>query len=142
VRPLTRRLIFLLPLLAASAGRGQAAEPALKGYDPVAYFTGTGPARGDSAITLQFGGQTFQFQTARHREMFRETPERYAPQYGGHCAYAMSQRARMPADPSAFAVIEGKLYLFSKSSLVSRFQSEWQKLAADADRYWQSKGKP
>jgi YHS domain-containing protein len=133
-------MFLLLPLLAAGAARSQAAEPALKGYDPVAYFTGSKPARGDSAITLQFGGQTFQFQTARHREMFRETPERYAPQYGGHCAYGMSQQARVPADPSAFAVIEGKLYVFSKSSLVGRFQKQWQKLAADADRYWQSKG--
>ncbi len=102
----------------------------------MAYFTRGEAARGNAGITLNFGGQTIRFSTAGHREMFQADPQKYAPQYDGQCAYAMSKDHRTPADPKSFAIVDGKLYLFSQRGLVERFRSEADRLIAEADRHW------
>lgn len=127
----------LLILIALTLGlQVHAAEPAWKGYDPVAYFTRGAATPGESTITLSFGGQTIHFATTGHRDLFRASPERYLPRYGGHCAMAMSGGRSIPSDPRAFAIIDGQLYLFSKSGLVEQFRREASRLIAEADRRW------
>jgi hypothetical protein len=84
---------------------------ALKGYDPVAYFTDRKPLSGDSSLTAQWHGVTWRFVSAAHRDSFLTAPERYAPQYGGYCAFAIAHDWIADIDPGQWAVVGGKLYL-------------------------------
>lgn len=84
---------------------------ALKGYDPVAYFAEGAPAVGDPAISYRWQGAAWLFSTAAHREAFIADPARYAPQYGGYCAFAVSRGTTADADPGQWAIVDGKLYV-------------------------------
>ena len=88
----------------------------IRGYDPVAYFTEGAPVKGSPDYTVEHAGATWRFASAGNAALFAADPERYAPQYGGHCAYAMSKGALAPVDPEAWRLVDGKLYLnFSKT---------------------------
>jgi YHS domain-containing protein len=80
------------------------------GYDVVAYFSGQS-APGKADITAQWGGATWRFANAENKAAFEASPEKYAPQYGGYCAYAVSKGATAKGDPEAWTVVDGKLYL-------------------------------
>lgn len=84
---------------------------ALKGYDPVAYFTDAKPTEGNAAIVYQWRGATYRFATAEHRDAFESNPQRYAPQFGGYCAFAVSQGTTADADPFQWALVDEKLYV-------------------------------
>jgi hypothetical protein len=84
---------------------------ALKGYDPVAYFVDRKPLRGDSRLTAQWNGVTWRFVSAAHRDIFLAAPDRYAPQYGGFCAFAIAHDWIADIDPDQWAMVGGKLYL-------------------------------
>ena len=84
---------------------------AINGYDPVAYFTEMKPVRGLAEFTFAYKGADFLFASAANRDLFAADPEKYAPQYGGWCAYAMSKNAFATTAPEAWTIHEGKLYL-------------------------------
>jgi YHS domain-containing protein len=84
---------------------------AIAGYDPVAYFTDGKPVKGQAGITYEWNGAVWHFATAEHRNLFAADPARYAPQYGGWCAYGWSQGYPAEIDPQAWSVVDGKLYL-------------------------------
>lgn len=84
---------------------------AIKGYDPVAYFTEGEPVKGSRQFTHTWRGATWRFASREHLELFKADPERYAPQYGGYCAWAVAQGETVGIDPDAWSIIEGKLYL-------------------------------
>lgn len=84
---------------------------AIKGYDPVAYFTAAAPAKGAPAFRHEWNGATWQFANAENRDRFAADPQRYAPQYGGFCAYGVAQGYKVDIDPEAWSVVDGKLYL-------------------------------
>jgi hypothetical protein len=84
---------------------------ALMGYDPVSYFEGAQPALGDPAIGFRWHGILYHFVSEQHRKAFVARPRRYLPQYGGYCAYAVSEGTTADGDPQLWAVVDGKLYL-------------------------------
>lgn len=84
---------------------------ALKGYDPVAYFTEAEPIAGNPAISYHWQGATWLFSTQEHREAFKADPARYAPQFGGYCAFAVAQGTTAEGDPHQWAIIDSKLYV-------------------------------
>ena len=84
---------------------------ALKGYDPVAYFTDGEPTRGKGLHTATWKGVTYRFASAEHKAQFETEPEKYLPQYGGYCAYAMSINTIADITPKRWAIVHGKLYL-------------------------------
>jgi len=140
----TRRFLLLfgatlLPALAASP-----ADPvnkdrggvAIKAYDAVAYFTDSKPVKGSPSFTHQWNGATWQFASAEHRDAFAKSPEKYAPQYGGYCAYGVSQNHTAPIDPEAWTVIEGKLYLNYSQRVKATWSKEIPKFVEQADRNW------
>lgn len=95
---------------------------AVDGYDAVAYFTTGTPTKGSSDITTSWGGATWRFATDANRTAFLADPAHYAPQYGGYCAWAVSQGYTADADPEAWKIVEGKLYLnYSK-----KVQATWE----------------
>lgn len=103
---------------------------AIYGYDTVAYFTQGGPIKGKDNITSQYKGAVWHFSSAEHKALFDANPEKYAPQYGGYCAYAMSRGRFVGIDEDAFTIYNDKLYLnYSKS-----VREDWQE---DKDGYIQ-----
>ncbi len=84
---------------------------ALKGYDPVAYFTGAEPVAGNPAISYRWEGATWLFSDEGHRKAFITDPAHYAPQYGGYCAFAVSRGTTADADPHQWAIVDGRLYV-------------------------------
>jgi YHS domain-containing protein len=84
---------------------------AIKGYDPVAYFTQAAPVEGLQQFTAEYNGAVYQFSSAENQALFNGSPAQYAPQYGGYCAFGVTQDKKYDIDPNAWAVVDGKLYL-------------------------------
>ena len=84
---------------------------AIDGYDPVAYFTDGKPVEGTSDITADWQDATWRFASTDHRALFVANPEKYAPAYGGYCAWAMAEGYTAKGDPEFWSLVNGKLYL-------------------------------
>lgn len=107
-------LAAALWLIATAALAGSVNEIdglAIKGYDPVAYFTDKRPVAGSGAFTAIHDGATFHFVSAANRDAFVADPAKYAPQYGGFCAYGTARGYKAGIDPAAFTIVDGRLYL-------------------------------
>jgi YHS domain-containing protein len=116
-RAAIRLLVLVAALLLGTSIPSAAAEPvplAIKGYDPVAYFTVGKPTPGLPAIEYEWHGYRYRFSRAEHRELFKADPVRYAPQFENYCAMALSKGELVVADPENWLVSEGKLYIFGK----------------------------
>jgi hypothetical protein len=95
---------------------------ALRGYDAVAYFTDGQAVRGLPRFEFQWNGARWRFASAANRDEFTKAPERYAPQFGGYCAWAVAHNYTADGDPEAWKIVGGKLYLnYSK-----RVQRKWE----------------
>lgn len=97
---------------------------ALKGHDPVAYFTEGRPVRGAASINLDFDDSHYLFASAKNRELFSASPDRYTPQFAGLCATGMAFGKKAEADPNIFVVREGKLYIFSSTEARDMVQKD------------------
>ncbi|MFT6559712.1 YHS domain-containing (seleno)protein [Sneathiella sp.] len=96
---------------------------AAEGYDVVAYFTERRPVEGLSEFKYQWQGVNWRFSSAENRDLFAKEPSRYAPQFGGYCAYAVSQGYTASVIPEAWSIVDDKLYLnYSKG-----VQTIWEK---------------
>ena len=84
---------------------------AIKGYDPVAFFTIGKPQEGRAEHSFVYEGATWRFASAENLAAFKSDPARFAPQFGGYCAWAVSQHYLAPGDPNYWKVVDGKLYL-------------------------------
>jgi hypothetical protein len=106
--------LLALSVMLASFAVGMA-QPrvAIKGYDPVAYFTEGKPVKGDPTISHEWDEARYLFANARNRATFVAAPERYAPQFAGLCATGLAFGQKVEADPQAWKIVDGKLYLFS-----------------------------
>ena len=109
---------------------------AIKGYDPVAYFTQGGPAKGRSAHSHDWMGATWYFANAENRELFAAEPDKYAPQYGGYCAYAVSQGYTAKIDPDAWKIVDDKLYLNFSLKVQKIWEEDIPGYIAKADLNW------
>lgn len=121
-----RRLLLLTALVLPALAGAQPVNTdssglALKGYDPVAYFTTGQPMRGDPRYTATHEGATYRFSSATNRDAFAREAARYAPQYGGYCAFGVAGGYKVRIDPEAFTVRDGKLYL----NYDKRVQARW-----------------
>lgn len=112
-----RVLVFIAAALLTPAALAQKApifsdrNGAIRGYDPVGYFTHGAPVRGAKEFRHEWRGATWYFASGANREKFAADPERFAPQYGGYCAYGVALGSAPPIDPNAWSIIDGKLYL-------------------------------
>jgi YHS domain-containing protein len=84
---------------------------AVKGYDTVAFFTENKPVEGKADFQHSWNGATWNFSSEANRDSFAKNPEKYAPQYGGYCSYAVSHGYTADGDPQAWKIVDGKLYL-------------------------------
>ena len=124
---------------AGSAVHGAREGPALGGFDAVAYFADGAPKPGDARYSHEWNGATWRFASAEHRDLFKAEPARYAPQYGGYCAYAMSNGAFSPGDARRWRIEDGKLYLNANVFAQGLWQSNIPKRVLEADGHWPTK---
>jgi YHS domain-containing protein len=110
----------------------------LKGYDPVAYFTLSAPTPGVAQYEYVYDGVRYHFANARHRDLFKANPEKYAPQFGGSCANNMANGVRRESDPTLWTIINGNLYVFAGAAGADRFRKEAQSLAPQANSNWKT----
>lgn len=118
-------LLVILCLLVPQAVGEAIADPAplaLKGHDPVAYFTMGKPVRGVPEISHVWDEQTFHFATPSHRESFAADPVRYLPQFAHFCTMALTRGRAIVANPEYWVISDGKLYLFSQPTGPELFQ--------------------
>jgi len=119
--------------------RAQAKEErlALKGYDPVAYFTDAKPVEGVASYEYVWDGQRYRFASARHRDMFKANPDKYAPQFGGSCAMNMANGVRRESDPRNWVISNGNLYVFAGQAGAENFRRQATAAATQAAANWQ-----
>jgi hypothetical protein len=109
---------------------------AIKGYDPVAYFTEGRPVQGSDEFEYEWMGADWRFATAANRDAFAAEPEKYAPQYGGYCAYAVSQGTTADIDPEAWTIVGDRLYLNLSKDVQKLWEQDVPGYIQKADANW------
>ena len=148
-----RRRIFLtsgglIPVLAMAPGAVFAADKpvytglfsnlAIGGYDAVAYFTDSKPVKGDARFAFDYQGAKWHFASAANRDAFAADPKRYAPQYGGDCAWAVSEGSTASSDPKLWRIVDGKLYLNYDAGVQKKWELDIAGHIRKADQNWPS----
>lgn len=114
-----------LPIVALAAGydvNATTTDLALRGYDPVAYFTEGKPMAGMVDITAMHNDAIYRFTSEEHKQAFLADPGKYAPQYGGYCAFGLAQGYKFDGDPNVWRIVDDKLYL----NLSPKVSEIWQ----------------
>ena len=109
---------------------------AIKGYDPVAYFADGKPMPGRAELSHSVGGATYWFANDRNLQAFKAEPVKYLPQYAGYCAYGVAQGVKPDIDPTAFRIVEGKLYLNLSPAVQTRWLADVPGLITRANQNW------
>jgi YHS domain-containing protein len=109
---------------------------AIKGYDPVAYFTVGHPVKGSPEIDYVWKDAHWHFATPDNRDAFSKDPERFSPQYGGYCSFGVSVNVMADIDPDAWAIIDGKLYLYHSKTSAEKFHGSTVNNISKADVNW------
>lgn len=108
----------------------------LDGYDPVAFFTDHRPMKGTAALAFKYQGATYYFSSPDHLAQFKNDPEKYKPQFGGWCAYAVSLGRVAPIDVNTFSISHGRLFLQHNQRAVNGWNADVEGNITKADRYW------
>ena len=109
---------------------------AIYGYDTVAYFTVGEPLKGSDKFMTTWRGAEWYFSSQEHLDMFTGDPEKYAPQYGGYCAYAMSDGRLVGVDEGAFTILDGKLYLNYSKSVMREWRTNTGQFIEEANGWY------
>ena len=109
---------------------------AINGYDPVAYFTQRKPVEGQAQFSTQWHGATWHFSSKANKAEFVAMPEKYAPQYGGYCAFAVAYNAIATTVPEAWSIVDNKLYLNNSIGVRTQWKSDPQGYISKADGNW------
>ena len=147
-------IVALLVMGAATAGAGERTllavdsnHVAIKGYDPVAYFTDRKAVKGAGRFVYVYVDAKWQFASAAHRDMFLADPDHYMPQYGGFCAACVARKLcaglidLAPADPEAWAIVDGKLYMVASKKDLDQWRAHSAENIRQADIHWAAKQK-
>jgi YHS domain-containing protein len=129
-------VLFIGLATMASAEGWNGKKAVIDGYDPVAYFTQSEAIRGDKQFSHRFDGGTFHFSSAENRDLFAANPNKYAPQFGGFCAYAAAKGSKAPIDPTAWTVHNDKLYLNYSKSIQKKWSKHRDDYIAKAEKNW------
>ncbi len=133
-------LMLGLAVLAVAADQGPINADkngiAVKGYDPVAYFVQNTAVKGKEELSFAWGSATWRFASEENRSLFQSDPQRYAPQYGGYCAYAMASGELADIDPRAWKIVQDKLYLNFNRRIQKKWEEDIPGYIEKADKYW------
>jgi YHS domain-containing protein len=109
---------------------------AIRGYDPVAYFDQGKPVEGSAQHSLTWQGVTWHFASADHRSTFEQNPQKYAPAYGGYCAYAVAKDQLASIDPQAWKIVDGDLYLNYSTGIQKKWEQDIPGYIEQAEMNW------
>ena len=130
-------LLMTLPLAALSpVNKSKLGSLAIKGYDPVSYFADSNAQKGSKDFELEHEGAKYRFSSQEHLDQFKANPEAYTPQFGGYCAWAVSQGYTANIDPKAWKIVDGKLYLNFNKSVQAKWEKDAQALIAKGNTNW------
>jgi YHS domain-containing protein len=141
------RGVFLVALTALAASTvavaresvvytGTFSSTAVGGYDPVAYFTENKPVKGNSKISTEYKGAKWYFSSPENRDKFVAAPTLYEPQYGGYCAWAVSQGKTASGDPQFWKVVNNKLYLNYDADVQKKWEANIPDFIQKANANW------
>lgn len=139
---LTVLVLFSMSTAFAQKSAGRHSEvfvkegKAINGYDPVAYFTEGKPVLGDPKISYAYQGADWHFASAQNRDTFKADPEKYAPQYGGYCAYGTAEGHKAPTEADAWTINDGKLYLNYNTKVRTMWDKDRVGNIKKADTNW------
>jgi len=133
--------LAVLSMVAAASAKdpvytGRLSNDALDGYDAVAYFTEGAPVKGDNQYTHDYNGARWKFSSAENRDAFAADPEQYAPQYGGYCAWALSEGYTARGNPKNWRIVDGKLYVNYNKTIQDRWEKDIPGHIEKADGNW------
>lgn len=115
---------------------GEEGNVAVEGYDVVAYFTQGEPMQGSPEHSMQWRGAEWRFASADHLARFRENPERFAPAYGGYCAYGAAQGKALASSPHFWKIEDGRLYLNLNEKVHGLWNEDREGHIQTADAHW------
>jgi YHS domain-containing protein len=135
---LSASLLAAVPASAREADvyTGTFSSLAVGGYDTVAYFKAGKPVKGTAQFETVYKGATWRFASAENLAAFKANPTAYAPQYGGYCAWAVSQNYTASGDPNYWKIVSGKLYLNYDKSVQATWEKDIPGFIAKADKNW------
>ena len=141
--PMSLLRSFALALVIATHSAASAAGEfyekdgaAIRGYDPVAYFTDGKPVKGSPEHQATYKGSTFHFRSKANRDAFAADPAKYAPQYGGFCAFGTAGGYKAATQPAAFTIVGDKLYLNYNADVQKKWSSDIPGYVRSADGKW------
>jgi YHS domain-containing protein len=111
-------------------------DAAIRGYDPVAYFTSGKPVKGNKQFLVIYKEATWYFSSKQNADLFKSSPEKYMPQYGGYCAYGLADGHKAPTDPDAWTIAEGKLYLNYDKDVKQLWLKKQKEYIITANKNW------
>ena len=129
-------LLFSLPALAAKEPVFSTGDGAIRGYDPVAYFTQGQALKGSRDISFTWNSAEWHFSSEQNRAAFVSAPEKYAPAYGGYCAYAVANGYTATTDPDAWSVVNGRLFLNYSLGVKKRWEKNISGYIKSGDANW------
>lgn len=129
-------ILFSTISFAAEETQQDANGVILGGHDAVSYFTENAAVKGYSGISAMHDGAIYHFSSEANRDQFNANPEKYAPQYGGFCAYGAAIGAKFPIDPTVFAVVDNKLYVNNSANVSKLWTAKQAKAITLADTKW------
>ena len=109
---------------------------AIKGYDTVAYFTENKPVKGSDEYKTDYKGAEWLFSSQNNLDLFLSDPEKYAPQYGGYCAYAVAQNSTASIKPELFTIVDDKLYLNYNDKINNTWRDNQKEFIEEANKNW------
>ncbi len=142
---MVRKLVLLLLMLSTAAPLLAQTKTlfnldksglAIQGYDSVAFFTDNKPIQGKPEFKSAFGGATYQFASAEHKALFEKDPGKYAPAFGGYCAYGVSRNKLVEIDVDAFQIVDGRLLLQYSKGVRNDFNKDQKGNLAKAEHNW------
>ena len=108
----------------------------IRGYDPVAYFTEGRPVPGHPDISVEYGGAKYLFSSAANRDAFNANPEKYAPQYGGYCAFGVSEGKKFDIDPASWRIVDDKLYVNLNPVVLEMWGADTKNYLQKSEKNW------
>lgn len=135
------KLIFLFSILYGTVFAQKSPifigdDGAINGYDPVAFFTIQKPIKGKKEFSFRWNNAEWRFADAKNRDAFIASPEKYAPQFGGYCAYGVSEGHKSPTQPETFTLLDGKLYFNYNMDVKKLWLKNRDERIMNANKIW------
>ncbi len=135
--------LFIMLISSVAFASDTHSTPVLRGYDAVSYHTIGRPVMGNGAHVSEYKGEVYLFITDEHKNLFDNNPEKYAPAYGGWCAFGVTAGKKFHGDPLVWEIVDGKLYVNLNNKVKGLWIKDISGNIKEANKIWKDiKNKP